>query len=79
MKQKKYIFDLEKFSEDLLTKRVVKLRIGLREAADEMHISAATLSRLENKNLPDIYTYFYCCKWLGVDMMHYFKQETKRK
>lgn len=73
MKQQ-FEFSSDEFSKDLLTKRVVELRIDLREAASIIGISASTLSRLENKKLPDIYSYYYCCKWLGVDMMKYFKK-----
>jgi transcriptional regulator with XRE-family HTH domain len=40
---------------------------GLRETATEIGgISAPTLSRIENGNLPDIDTYFRLCKWLDV-------------
>jgi DNA-binding phage protein len=77
MKHKKVSFDVDRFSEDLLTKRVVKERKGMRDAAEEIGVSAATLSRLENKGVPDVYTYFSCCKWLGVDMTHYFKNKKK--
>ena len=56
------------FSEALLTKRVVKLRIDLRLAAQLIGISYATLSRLENKKIPDVITFAKCCKWLGMKM-----------
>lgn len=40
---------------------------GLREAAKEIGgVSAPTLSRIENGNLPDIDTYFRLCQWLDV-------------
>ncbi len=40
---------------------------GLRETAKEIgSVSAPTLSRIENGNLPDIDTYFQICKWLDV-------------
>lgn len=40
---------------------------GLRDTAKEIGgISAPTLSRIENGNLPDIDTYFRLCEWLAV-------------
>ncbi|WP_439516268.1 helix-turn-helix domain-containing protein [Sediminibacterium sp.] len=46
---------------------------GLRETADEINqetghkiISAATLSRIEQGNLPDVETFIRLCKWLRV-------------
>ncbi len=40
---------------------------GLRETADEIgNISLATLSRVENGNLPDVETFICLCKWLQV-------------
>jgi transcriptional regulator with XRE-family HTH domain len=63
MADKETIFNVDSFSSRLLMKRVVKKRISMREAAEQIGISAATLSRLENKNIPDVYTYYACCKW----------------
>ncbi|WP_462251152.1 helix-turn-helix domain-containing protein [Ekhidna sp.] len=39
---------------------------GLRAAAQEIGISAPTLSRIEQGNLPDIDTYVKICDWLNV-------------
>ena len=39
-------------------------RIGVREIAEEIGISAATLSRVENGKTPDIETVFKVCIWL---------------
>ncbi len=48
----------------LKTKRGNK---GLRETADEIgSVSAPTLSRIEQGNLPDVETFIKICKWLGV-------------
>ena len=46
------------------TKRAGK---GIREAAKEIGISPATLSRVENKNVPDLDTFRKICAWLGED------------
>lgn len=40
---------------------------GLREVANEIGISHATLSRIENGKLPDIETFKKICEWLNVD------------
>lgn len=40
---------------------------GLREAAKEIGISTATLSRIESGKQPDLDTFSKLCKWLGVD------------
>lgn len=68
-------FDGLLFSEDLLTKRVIKKRIGIRQAALEIGISPATLSRVENKKEPDVITLYKCLIWLNTPMNKYFKSE----
>lgn len=40
---------------------------GIRETAKEIGISPATLSRVENGNLPDLENFRLICTWLGVD------------
>jgi transcriptional regulator with XRE-family HTH domain len=40
---------------------------GIREAAREIGISAATLSRVERGNVPDIGTFAKVCSWLRID------------
>ena len=40
---------------------------GLRDTATEIgNISSATLSRVEQGNLPDVETFIRLCNWLGV-------------
>ena len=41
---------------------------GVREAAREIGISHATLSRVERGHLPDLENYQKICKWLGIDV-----------
>lgn len=60
--------NLKELSAALLTKRVVELRISCQEAAKQIGVTKATISRLENKKMPDLITYAKCCKWLGVTM-----------
>jgi transcriptional regulator with XRE-family HTH domain len=39
--------------------------MGVREAAREVGVSPATLSRVENGKLPDLETFGKICRWLG--------------
>lgn len=49
---------------------------SLREEAKQSGVSAATLSRLENcKFLPDLITYWQCCRYLSVPMDTFFKHQ----
>ncbi len=40
---------------------------GLRDAAGEIGVSPATLSRVERGHLPDLETFGKICRWLNVD------------
>lgn len=40
---------------------------GIRETANDIEISAATLSRIENGKLPDLETFSKICRWLKID------------
>jgi transcriptional regulator with XRE-family HTH domain len=40
---------------------------GLREAAKEIGVSPATLSRIENGQVPDLETFQAVCRWLEID------------
>ncbi|MCD7962588.1 MAG: helix-turn-helix domain-containing protein [Rikenellaceae bacterium] len=64
--------DTQKFSEMIKSKRG---KIGLRQLATEIGISASTLSRVEQGNLPDIDTYIKLCEWLEVST-DYFTTNT---
>jgi len=46
---------------------------GLRAAAKDIGISAPTLSRIEQGNLPDIDTYVKICEWLKVSSDYFTK------
>jgi transcriptional regulator with XRE-family HTH domain len=41
--------------------------LGIREVADDIGVSPATLSRVERGKLPDLNTFSMICKWLRVD------------
>lgn len=65
-------FKYELFSYHMRVKQA-EFRLGVRKAAAEIGISAASLSRINREiGVPDIYTYFLCCKWLQVNMQFYF-------
>lgn len=40
---------------------------GIRDAAREVGVSPATLSRVENGKIPDLETFSKICRWLGED------------
>lgn len=52
-----------------LARRIQEKRagMGIREAAKAVGVSAATLSRVENKKIPDLETFGKICRWLGDD------------
>jgi transcriptional regulator with XRE-family HTH domain len=56
--------DLKKLAAHLRTKRGDH---PLREVAEEIGgVSASTLSRVEQENIPDLPTFIRICKWLGA-------------
>ena len=54
---------------NILVDKIKKKRgaVGIRQTADEIGISAATLSRVERGNLPDLETFKRICKWVEID------------
>jgi transcriptional regulator with XRE-family HTH domain len=52
--------------------------MGIRAAAGEIGISAATLSRIENGRIPDIDTLRKVCTWVGVDAAAYLGTAANR-
>lgn len=59
------VFNSRKFSEKVRMKRFIELRLDLRSTAKLIDISAATLSRIENEQMPDVITYAKVCDWLN--------------
>lgn len=51
----------------------------LRETADEIGISPATLMRVENGRIPDVTTFGKICKWLKVDPGSFLGFEPKEE
>lgn len=68
--------DTKKFSDMIKSKRG---NIGLRTLAKEIGISASTLSRIEQGNLPDIDTYLRLCNWLEVSSEFFTISNLKEK
>jgi transcriptional regulator with XRE-family HTH domain len=52
---------------------------GVRAAAAEVEISAATFSRIENGHMPDLETFAKICKWLEVDPTAYLGLDSTKK
>lgn len=66
------IFNINKLREDLITKRIIDLKIKLDEASKQIGCSKSTLSRIENSKLCDVETFAKCCAWLGHNPERYF-------
>lgn len=49
---------------------------GIRAAALEANVSPATLSRVENGNVPDLATFAKICRWLEIDPAQFLGVET---
>lgn len=68
------LLNTEKLSAMLKSKRGNK---GLRAVAQEIgRISASTLSRIEQGNLPDIDTFIRICKWLELSPEEFTNDES---
>lgn len=58
---------LNRFNRELFAERV-RSRRGertLRDVAGELELGIATLSRIENRKLPDVETFARLCQWMG--------------
>lgn len=60
---------MESVAIEQLAQRIQEHRAGkgIREAAKEVGVSPATLSRVENGKVPDLETFGKICQWLGDD------------
>lgn len=50
-------------------------KMNIREAAKDIGVSPASLSRLENGNTPDVYTMAKVCFWLNRPIENYITHE----
>ncbi len=64
---------MARFAQRIQDKRAGK---GIREAAKEVGVSSATLSRVENGKVPDLDTFGKICRWLGEDASVYLGTRT---
>jgi transcriptional regulator with XRE-family HTH domain len=70
------LLNTDKLSLLLKTKRGER---GLRAVAQEIGgVSASTLSRIEQGNVPDVDTFLKICKWLGVSTEEFTDDEPKK-
>ena len=53
------------FGYRVLMHRTQILELSIRDAAADLGISPATLSRIENGKNPDIFTFAKLCRWMG--------------
>lgn len=70
-------FDAGHFGWSVQNHRVA-LRISLRELAEEVGISAATLSRIERGNSPDLLSFGQLCAWMKEDPNRFFVADPER-
>lgn len=74
----KFAFDHYTLSKDMVLKRGVDNRLSTREAAKEIGISAATLSRAERRVAPpDMQSLLLICSWLDKSPGNYFFEITQ--
>ena len=69
------VFDAIKFAQDISFCRRLK-KESLRETGIQIGVSAATLSRIERGEKPDIDTFMRILRWLGAekfDVCEYYK------
>ena len=72
MNKTKKIFNVESFAFEVNNKMFGMMgdqqrKIGLREFAKIIGVSAATLSRVTNEKHPDVETFLRLCAWLKSD------------
>lgn len=48
--------------------------ISLRDAAEEMSVSASTLTRIRKGRLPDVHGFVRICNWLSMDMSAFIEE-----
>lgn len=68
--------NLDKLSRDLVRERG---ETGLRVAAQEIGVSAATLCRVENGCAPDLISFAKLCRWLNADPAVYLGLRKARR
>lgn len=72
------VFDGNSFSRDIQSIRLYN-ELNLRDCAQKIGISTATLSRLENAFPPDVVTLYKICQWIKQPMNKYFIEKSENK
>jgi len=65
------LFNSDLLKRDLITKRRLDNNFSMDEASQQIGISKATLSRIENSKHPDVETFARICRWLKTDPKKY--------
>ncbi len=73
MKTAEPAYKADVMRKDVITKRCIDNDMTMEQASQQIGISKATLSRIENKKMPDVDTFFKLCKWLKSDPKKYYK------
>lgn len=60
------VFDANKLSKAIRVKRIVEQCITLRTLAKKIKVSAATISRTENGQIPEIINFLRLYSWLEI-------------
>jgi len=66
------LYNAKQLRRDLITKRVIDNDMSMQQAANEIGISKATISRLEKSSIPDVETFAKVCQWLEKEPNRYF-------
>lgn len=69
-------FNTEKFAEYVKRHRS---KMSLRELGALIGVSAATLSRCERGNTPDVETLLKACKWMGVTVEQFATDQEREE
>lgn len=75
----KFEYDGDGLSKAVRTKRLIDMKLDIRSAANEIGISAATLSRIENKKTPDAVVLASVCNWISIPMDTFFRPKNNIK
>ena len=66
------LYNAKQLRKDLIIKRLIDNNMSMQQAAKEIGISKATISRLEKSSIPDVDTFAKVCQWLGEEPNRYF-------
>lgn len=68
-------FDVSRFAACIKARRGKR---SMRDVSKEAGVSASTLSRLENEEIPNASTLLIVCEWLGVEPENFYVSEKAR-